>query len=109
MSANVPCLIPSFCREWKQEIVGWDAALRSFTEDFNRKALAQHGILMKPQSVVHVTHGSKGEKQRHFHRWLAFATTPEEVAKLKSEYTLHGDIEKGCCGGPNEFELMIHP
>ena len=57
-----------------------------------------------------MTHGPKGEKQRHFHRWLAVALTPQSIAQLKAEPHLMGDIENhACCNGVNEHECCIHP
>ncbi len=47
-------------------------------------------------------------KQRHFHRWIAIALTPDESEKLKSEPFLSGDIEDAtCCGGVNERDLCM--
>ena len=72
--------------------------------------LEPKGSFCKTQSLCWVTRGSEGEKQRHFHRWLAVAITPAAIAQLKSEPHLMGDIEEcTCCGGINEHECCMHP
>ncbi len=64
---------------------------------------------MKTQSYCFVTRGGRGEKHRHISRWISFALTPEHVELLRQEPTIFGDIESGCCGGPDERTLTIHP
>ena len=73
------------------------------------QVLEPKGAFCKTQSLCWVTHGPKGEKQRHFERWLAVAVSQEGIQQLKSEPHLFGDIESGCCGGVNEHDCCIHP
>jgi hypothetical protein len=62
------------------------------------------------QSLCWVTHGPKGEKQRHFSRWIAFALQPHAVAHLRDEPHLFGHVESyACCNGVNEMECCMHP
>ncbi len=92
----------------------WSAAFREWQDQFNRQILENCGIFVKTQSrcdAVYVSDQKGGtRKERHIEQWLAFALTPEEVAKLKNEPHVVGDIQDcGCCGGANESELCMHP
>jgi hypothetical protein len=109
----LPCFIPCFCAYGRKSIETWDKALRSWQDDFNNQILQHCGIYVKTQSrcvAVYVSTGQGVSKQRYTERWLAFALEPEEVAKLKAEAHVSGDIEDcGCCRGANESELCMHP
>ena len=53
--------------------------LRQFREwqtAFNQQVLMPKNVFCKSQSLCWVTRGPKGEKQRHYHRWIAFAFGP---------------------------------
>ncbi len=110
----LPCFIPCFCSKGKKSIEAWDASFRAWQDGFNTQILGNCGMFVKTQSkcdVIFVPDGKGGvRKQRYIERWLAFALTPEEVAKLKSEPHMVGDIENcSCCGGVNESDLCMHP
>jgi len=97
------------CKMHNADVLKWDQAFREWQAKFNM-ILEPLGMFVKSQSMCYVTRGSKGEKQRHFHRWLAFALTPPQVEKLKAEPHLSGDIEDmECCGGIDEGKLCMHP
>uniref|UniRef100_A0A7S1VYT9 Uncharacterized protein n=1 Tax=Alexandrium catenella TaxID=2925 RepID=A0A7S1VYT9_ALECA len=103
------CCCCYLCKHQAAKLRQWDAAFREWQANFNQ-ILEPLGIFVKSQSMCYVTHGSKGEKQRHIHRWLAFALTPGQITKLKAEPHLFGDIENNtCCNGIDENELCMHP
>jgi hypothetical protein len=68
---------------------------------------------VKTRSRCTAAYAGNGEggvsKHRSKGRWLAFALTPQQAAILKSQPHLEGDIEGSCFGGPNEFDLSMHP
>ena len=97
------------CVEYADELRKWDKELRAWQTAFNQEVLASKGIFVKTQSHCWVTHNEKGEKHRHYNRWISFALTPEHVERLRKEPTIFGDIESGCCGGPDEHTLTVHP
>ena len=111
-----PCLlIPCYCvcKAIAKENREWDKAFRAWQDDFNNQILQNCGIFVKTQSrcdAVYISEQGRTRKERHIERWLAFALTPEEVAKLKAEPHEVGDIEDcKCCGGSDEHELCMHP
>jgi len=71
------------------------------------------GMFVKTRSRCTAYWTSNGEggtsKNRMYGRWLAFALNPQQAAVLKAQPYLEGDIQGGCCGGPNEFDLSMHP
>ncbi len=110
----LPCFCPCFCSQAKKDTAKWNAAFQDWQDQFNRQILENCGIFVKTQSrcdAVYVSDANgSSRKERHIERWLAFALTPAEVAKLKNEPHVVGDIENwGCCGGTNESELCMHP
>ncbi|EOD08918.1 hypothetical protein EMIHUDRAFT_124914 [Emiliania huxleyi CCMP1516] len=109
MLATLCLIAPLCCAEHRKTIMAWDAAFRSWQAEFNAQVLQPKGIFCKSQSLCWVTRGPKGEKQRHYHRWIAFAFSADAVGNLMHQPHLMGDIESGCCGGPNEFECCMHP
>lgn len=106
--------IPTFfccctlCKLYKEEILKWDQAFREWQAKFNM-ILEPLGMFVKSQSSGSEVHVN-GQKVRHIHRWLAFALTPAQVEKLKSEPHLSGDIQnfQGCCDGLDESVLCMH-
>ena len=107
-----PFWLPSFCKKRANRIEEWDTKMRKWQNDFNSETLERLGIFMKTQSYCWVTHGPKGEKIRHYDRWLAFSLTDGEKVNLQSEPHIMGDIENwsNCwnCPGINEEKLCWH-
>ncbi len=107
----VPCFCTCFCALGRKGIAKWDAALREWQDGFNRQILEECGMFVKTQSKCDATYVNDADgrkKIRSTKRWLAFALTPEDVAKLKREPHLMGDIDENSCG-INENELCMHP
>lgn len=71
------------------------------------------GMFVKTRSRCEAYYSGNGEggvsKSRAYARWLAFALNPQQAAVLQAQPHVEGDIEGGCCGGPNEFEYCMHP
>lgn len=86
----------------------WDDDMRFWQEQLNRVELEKINHYVKTQSRCDVSYDSNG-KHRYIERWIAFALNAEESAKLKAEPHLAGEVESGCCGGPNEREYCMHP
>lgn len=101
------CCCGMSCKWQKTKVMRVDAAFRRWQNDFNVE-LAKLGCFIKTRSHCHVTHNDKGEKQRHFTRWIELATLPETAQALKNAPHLTGDVESGCCGGVDENELCMH-
>lgn len=102
--------VPFMCAAGKTSVLKWDAAFRQWQADFNAQVLQPKGIFCKSQSLCWVTRGPKGEKQRHYHRWIAFAFGPDACMSLQNQPHLQGDIEDHtCCNGFNEHVLCMHP
>lgn len=97
-----------WCKKQRQKVMTWDKALRDWQDNFNASELSHINHFVKTQSRCLATYTDKG-KQRHTERWIAIALTPEESIKLRGEPHIFGDIENGCCGGPNEEECCMHP
>ena len=106
----VPCCVPCICKAGSMEATAWDAAIRSWQDDFNNQVLRNCGIFVKTQSCCNVTHDHEGKAERNCERWLSFALVPTEIDRLKNEPHLTGDIQDNSCYfGTNESELCMHP
>lgn len=103
-----PCFIGQWCRAQAKNVKAWDDDMRFWQEQFNKIELERINHYIKTQSRCDVTYDKDGKK-RHIERWIAIALNAEESAKLKAEPHMVGDIETGCCGGPNETECCMHP
>ncbi len=67
-------------------------------------------MFVKTRSVC-VTETLQKGQARYIKHWLAFAIGPEEIAKLKSEPHVEGDVATGVspCGSlPDESQLCMH-
>ena len=84
------------CVEYADELRKWDKELRAWQTAFNQEVLASKGIFVKTQS-------------KSYNRWISFALTPEHVERLRKEPTIFGETDSGCCGGPDEHTLTVHP
>ena len=112
----LPFWLPGFCKRRVERLDRWDEAMRKWQNDWNVEGLERLGIFVKTQSNCWVTYGGKGEKHRHYERWLAFSLTPNEKILLENEVHMMGDVEnwENCCPqcgcqGPNENKLCWHP
>lgn len=101
-------IIPYMCSRQKIYLERWSSELLNWQNEFNQTVLEKKGLFVKTQSNCHVSYDKNG-KHRHIERWVSIALTPEEVQKLQNEPHLFGDIETGCCGGPDESKLCMHP
>eukprot|EP00762_Andalucia_godoyi_P008353 ANDGO_07380.mRNA.1 hypothetical protein EMIHUDRAFT_124914 len=104
----LPCFCRRECGKMRANIEEWDSAFRNWQSDFNTEVLEALGMFVKTQSKCDVFYDRNG-KHRIVERWLAFAMNPTDAEILRAEPHLAGDIESGCCGGPNEHELCMHP
>ena len=98
----LPCLCSAVCKKGADHIYAWNDALLRWQSDFNNQVLSRQGCMVKSKSHCHVTYNDKGEKQRHFDRWLAFALNLEQCQQLQYEPHITGDVERGCCNGVDE-------
>ena len=106
----LPCCSYIWCRQQKEYLMIYDERLRSWQRDFNELVLERHGVYCKTRSHCWVSYNDKGERQRHFDRWIAFVLNESDIAALKVEPHLSGDVENlACCDGVNENECCIHP
>lgn len=108
----LPFCLPYYCKNDASKIKLWDNELRKWQNDFNEECLIGLGMFCKTQSFCWVTTTEKGEKERHFERWIAFALTPEHSERLKNEPHLSGDIDDycaNCCGAYPESKCCVHP
>lgn len=110
---SCPCLWSYLCKSAKEYVMAWNEKLLAWQNNFNSQVLENKDIFIKTRSYSFSTYSQTAEsgtqRQRHAIRWFAIALTPGEILKLKEEPHLTGEIDEGCCGGPNEYECCIHP
>eukprot|EP00455_Lapot_gusevi_P044814 TRINITY_DN5654_c0_g1_i2.p1 TRINITY_DN5654_c0_g1~~TRINITY_DN5654_c0_g1_i2.p1 ORF type:complete len:228 (+),score=18.44 TRINITY_DN5654_c0_g1_i2:422-1105(+) len=79
-------LFPLIC--WCHQNNRYQDALSLWLQQFNESVLMPRGMFAATQTAEYDVHYSDGNQSKHYHEeisWLAIATTPEEVEKLRTE------------------------